>query len=60
MRLEDRPGRVSRLVVLTRGGETEIAATLGEEEKQDLAAALQAALHRARRPDFDNPQLRTQ
>jgi uncharacterized membrane protein len=58
MRLEERPGRVSRLVVANRGGETEIAATLGEEEKQDLAAALQAALDRARRPDFDNPQLR--
>jgi uncharacterized membrane protein len=58
MRLEERPGRVSRLVVTTRGGETEIAATLGEEEKQDLAAALQAALERARRPAFDNPQLR--
>ncbi len=59
MRLEDRPGRVSRLVVATRGKETEIAATLGEEEKQDLAAALQAALVRARRPTFDNPQLRS-
>jgi uncharacterized membrane protein len=58
IRLEDRPGRVSRLVVAARTGEEEIAATLGEDEKRDLAAAMEAALERARRPYFDNPQLR--
>jgi uncharacterized membrane protein len=59
LRLEDRPGRVSRLVVTARPDEQEIAATLGEDQKRDLAAALQAAIDRARRPDFDNPQLRS-
>jgi len=58
VRLEDRPGRVPRLVVAARPGEAEIAETLGEAEKRDLAAALQAALERVRRPHFDNPQLR--
>jgi uncharacterized membrane protein len=57
LRLEDRPGRVSRLVVAARPDEVEIAATLGEDQKRDLAAALQAALDRSRQPDFDNPQL---
>ncbi len=58
VRLEDRPGRVPRLVVAARPEEEEIAATLGEDQKRDLAAALQEALARSRRPDFDNPQLR--
>lgn len=58
VRLEDRPGRVSRLVVAARAAEEEIAVTLGEDEKRDLADTLQAALARARRPEFDNPQLR--
>ena len=63
VRLEDRPGRVSRLVVAARLAsarqqEEEIAATLGEAQKRDLAAALQDALSRARQPCFDNPQLR--
>ena len=31
---------------------------LGEAEKRDLAACLTRALHRARNPVFDNPQLR--
>jgi uncharacterized membrane protein len=58
MRLEDRPGRVPRLVVAARPQEEEIAATLGEDQKRDLATALEAALERLRRPHFDNPQLR--
>jgi uncharacterized membrane protein len=58
LRLEDRPGRVSRLVVAARPLEEEIAATLGEEQKRELAAALEAALNRMQRPAFDNPQLR--
>jgi uncharacterized membrane protein len=58
MRLEDRPGRVPRLVVAARPQQEEIAATLGEDQKRDLAAALEAALDRLRRPQFDNPQLR--
>jgi len=56
VRLEDRPGRVPRLVVIARPEEAEIAATLGEAEKRDLAAALAAALARSRQPVFDNPQ----
>lgn len=56
--LEDEPGRVPRLFLVARGGREEIAATLGEAEKRDLAAALGDALYRLRHPVFDNPQLR--
>jgi hypothetical protein len=35
----------------------EVGRCLGEAEKRDLAAALDAALHRWRNPRFDNPQL---
>ena len=56
--LEEIPGRVPRLVLGARGAWTEIASSLGELEKRDLAAALQQALHRWNNPVFDNPQLR--
>jgi len=56
--LEEEPGRIPRLVLAARGVREEIAAALGEVEKRDLAAALSAAVHRARHPLFDNPQLR--
>ncbi|MBK1659917.1 DUF2244 domain-containing protein [Paracraurococcus ruber] len=58
LRLEERPGRVSRLVLQQRQREVEVGRLLGEEQKRDLAGALQAALRRYREPAFDNPQLR--
>ena len=56
--LDDRPGRTPALVLRARGEELEVAAALGEQEKRDLAAALQEALTRQRHPVFDNEQLR--
>lgn len=56
--LDERPGAVLRLLVGDRSGATEIGASLGEDEKRDLADALRQALHRRSHPDFDNPQLR--
>lgn len=56
--LEERPGRVPGLVLSARDRRVEIGRSLGEEEKRDLAAALEAALDRMRNPRFDNPQLR--
>ena len=57
--LDEKPGRVPKLLLVARGLHEEIAATLGEDEKRDLCAALRDALHLARNPRFDNPQLRT-
>jgi uncharacterized membrane protein len=56
--LEERDGRVPRLMLSRYGINEEIARALGEAEKRDLAACLSRALHRARNPVFDNPQLR--
>lgn len=56
--LEERPGRVSALILRYRRREVEIGALLGEEQKRDLADALAAALRGFREPVFDNPQLR--
>jgi uncharacterized membrane protein len=56
--LEERAGRVPRLLLVAHGVHEEIAAQLGEAEKRDLWAALRAALYRLRNPHFDNPQLR--
>ncbi|HYZ30987.1 MAG TPA: DUF2244 domain-containing protein [Crenalkalicoccus sp.] len=56
--LEERPGRVSALLLRQRRRTVEIATLLGEEQKRDLAAALGEALRRYREPEFDNPQLR--
>jgi uncharacterized membrane protein len=55
--LEERRGRVPALSLSARGHRVEIGAMLGEPEKRDLAAALAAALQRAKNPPFDNPQL---
>ena len=57
MELQDRPGRVSGLYLMARGLRVEIASSLGEPEKLQLARALDDALHRWRNPRFDNPQL---
>jgi uncharacterized membrane protein len=56
--LEERDGRVPRLMLSRYGMCEEIARALGEVEKRDLAACLARALHRARNPTFDNLQLR--
>ncbi len=56
--LEEAPGRIPRLLLRNRAICEEIGRTLGEAEKRDLASALGAALHDARNPRFDNPQLR--
>ena len=56
--LEERQGTVPKLLLASRGGQTEIARQLGETEKRDLAAALTRALNHWRNPRFDNPQLR--
>lgn len=58
LQLEERPGRVSLLVLRQREAAVEIGRLLGEEQKRDLAAALGDALRRWREPVFDNPQLR--
>jgi uncharacterized membrane protein len=55
--LQERPGRVPALWLVSHGRHEEVARVLGETEKRDLAAALEAALHRWRHPLFDNPQL---
>jgi uncharacterized membrane protein len=56
--LEETPGRVPRLVLSVRRQHEEIGQVLGEAPKRELAAALREALHKARNPRFDNPQLR--
>ncbi len=53
VRLEERAGRVPCLLVGLRDQWTEVGSVLGEAAKRDLAAALRAALHRARHPLFD-------
>ena len=57
--LAERPGRVPGLYLSASGQHVEVAASLGEPEKRDLADALREALHRAKNPVFDNPQLRS-
>jgi len=46
------------LALVQRERRVEIGRFLSEEEKQDLAVALKAALADYRQPVFDNPQLR--
>jgi len=58
LRLEERPGRVSLLLLHQRQHRIEIGGLLGDEQKRDLATALAEALRRYREPVFDNPQLR--
>jgi len=56
--IEERPGRTPALML--RGGKVavEVATSLGEAEKRDLAVSLGDALFRQRNPVFDNFQLR--
>lgn len=56
--LEERDGRVPRLIARRHNREEEIGGALGEREKRDLAESLSRALHRARNPVFDNPALK--
>ena len=56
--VEERPGRVPGVLLAARDKRVEIARSLGEDEKRDLAQALGDALERLRSPRFDNPQLR--
>ncbi len=57
VQLEERSGRVPALRLVARHAREEIGRSLGEEEKRDLAGALEAALYRWRNPRFDNVQL---
>lgn len=50
--------RGGKLLIKSRSRVLEIGRHLTAPEKAELAHALRAALARARRPDFDNPQLR--
>ncbi len=56
--IEERPGRTPALML--RGGKVaiEVATSLGETEKRELAISLGEALSRQRNPVFDNLQLR--
>lgn len=56
--VEEIPGRVPRVILAARNVREEIGIVLGEAPKRDLAAALSAALYRARNPIFENSQLR--
>ncbi len=56
--LQERAGRVPALMLSSHGRQAEIARALGENEKRELASALDDALHNLRNPHFDNPQLR--
>jgi uncharacterized membrane protein len=56
--VEELPGRVPKVALVARDVREEIAGTLGETEKRDLATALGAALHRRRHPTFEKSQLR--
>ncbi len=50
--VQERPGRVPGLYVASHGQRTEIAKSLGEPEKLQLADALRDALARWRAPNF--------
>lgn len=56
--VEERPGRVPALFIASHGKRIEIGGALGESQKLDLATSMREALHAARHPVFDNPQLR--
>jgi uncharacterized membrane protein len=49
---------VPRIVASSHGRGCEVGAFLHEDEKTSLYKALATALHQARNPRFDNPQLR--
>jgi uncharacterized membrane protein len=48
-----------RLLLGQRDRRIEVGCFLGPEEREAFGLELEAALHRARNPSFDNPQLRT-
>ena len=50
--VEERSGRVPGLFLCSHGLREEVAASLGEAEKLDLAGALRKALHNWRSPTF--------
>ncbi|MBR0681107.1 DUF2244 domain-containing protein [Roseomonas eburnea] len=54
----ENPAHAGVLRLESRGRAVEIGRDLSAEEKMSLRDALAEALARARRPDFDNPQLR--
>jgi uncharacterized membrane protein len=56
--LRERAGRVPALLLVSHGRQEEVARSLGEAEKRDLAGAITQALHQWRNPRFDNAQLR--
>jgi uncharacterized membrane protein len=56
--LDEAAPRGGKLLLKSRGRVLEIGRHLSAPEKAELADALRGALSRARRPDFDNPQLR--
>jgi len=56
--LDEAAPRAGKLLLKSRGRVLEIGRHLAAPEKTELAEALRGALARARRPDFDNPQLR--
>jgi uncharacterized membrane protein len=58
VRLEERQGTASRLLVTERRRRVEVGGLLGDAERRELAAMLSEALRRYREPVFDNPQLR--
>ena len=49
---------IPRLLVRSHGRGYEVGAFLHEPDKRSLFEALREALHQARNPHFDNPQLR--
>lgn len=55
---EENPAHAGVLRLASRGRVVEIGRDLAADEKAALHRALAGALARARRPDFDNPQLR--
>lgn len=55
---QENPAHAGVLRLTSRGQSVEIGRDLAAEEKIGLRDALGSALARARRPDFDNPQLR--
>ena len=60
LRIEFESGQsgIPRILLCSHGQAYEVGSFLHDPEKQSLFSALRAALHDARNPRFDNPQLR--
>jgi uncharacterized membrane protein len=59
LRVELDTGRgIPRLILSSHGRNCEVGAFLHEPDRVSLFAALESAVHQARNPRFDNPQLR--